>query len=477
MPLSGNEVVHGRTDEGDFVQRGGTVQLVQVDRWVVPPAVLVAVFTTVVIAPPGGAPARGLRVEALPGSARGAWLVRVGVEHAGTMGWSVPRGGRVRLDDGRGGSTAARLEGLPRSVWATATVPRYGDGPWRFAVEADGLHAEGRVVYDPQPAFRVGDDAELRAATGAAFAPDAQGISVRIEGGALVPEVPGVVRVRLPSASAATVDPWRFEPVDAMLVLDPSSARPDRCGLVTLRATVHGFAAHLIVRDASGAERARRRIPVRPGAIYLRTLAEPDADRAREGRVLLQAASPAQTAHVVFGDAEGRAVSWQSLRLSNDDASSAELAAPARSAWAVVSGTATFDPVLAAWAALPRDRAAALAPEPLGCDDADSWAAFRRAAWPDPSVRAPVVVYDGAPAALRAREERRERARNRAGVLAVLSLAALAAVLFAKGLTRDPEALRPVAIARRTRLLVALASTAVLALAGLLLFGTYLLRR
>lgn len=477
MLLLGNEVVSWRSEVREHVQRGGTVRLVQVDRWVVPPAVLVAVFTTVVIAPPGGAPARGLRVEALPGSARGAWLVRVGVEHAGTMGWSVPRGGRVRLDDGRGGTTGARLEGLPRGVWATATVPRYGDGPWRFAIEAEGLRAEGRVAYDPEPAFRVGDDAELRSATGAAFAPDAQGISVRIDGGALVPEVPGVVRVRLPSASAAPDAPWRFEPVDAMLVLEPSSARPDRCGLVTLRATVHGFAAHLIVRDPAGLERARRRIPVRPGAISVRALVEPDAERAVEGRVLLQAASPGQTAHVVFGDVDGRAVSWQSLRLSNDDASSAALGAPARSAWALASGTATFDPVLAAWVALPRDRAEAVAPMPPGCDVAESWSAFRRAAWPDPSVRAPVVVYDGAPAALRAREERRERARNRAGVLAVLSLAALAAVLFAKGLTRDPEALRPVAVARRTRLLVALASTAVLALAGLLLFGTYLLRR
>ncbi len=85
-----------------------------------PPAIAAAVFTTIAIVPPGGAPARGLRVEQVEGpvDASHPLLVRAAIEDALSSQWEVPIETEFRVP----GATSVRVARMRVVPYAFARV-------------------------------------------------------------------------------------------------------------------------------------------------------------------------------------------------------------------------------------------------------------------------------------------------------------------------------------------------------------------
>ncbi|MEI8256772.1 MAG: hypothetical protein WCJ30_13940, partial [Deltaproteobacteria bacterium] len=161
------------------------------ERWVLPPAIAAAVFTMIAIVPPGGAPPRGLRVEQVEGpvDASHPLLVRAAIEDAVSTQWEVPIETVFRA---RGATPlrVARMRAVPY-VFATVQVTRAA--PFDLDVEGDGYIAHARVTPRSAPPTPV-------ASPPAAAAHAEHGVELRVEGGAIVPEIPTTVFVHVEGA-------------------------------------------------------------------------------------------------------------------------------------------------------------------------------------------------------------------------------------------------------------------------------------
>lgn len=414
-----------------------------------PPAIAAAVFTTIAIVPPGGAPARGLRVEQIEGpvDATHPALVRAAVEDALASQWEVPSEVTFRVRDGERTieRRVTRVRGVP---YAFATVPVASGGPHEIVVEGDGYVARAPLSsHAPAPFV-------------AASGPRGEhGIDVRVEGGALVPEVPGTVLVRVPSATDGDVQLTSTD--DALQIAHPLT-RPDLCGICAFEATVRGLDAHVIVQlPGTGPDAtARRALPVAPGGIA-----------AREQSDSIEFTTPigGQPLYVLTGDAAGSVLSWDALRFddANDTNASLRIAiGPAE--WIFGSLSPVFDQGTAVWTRTPPTTGCTATP--LG----DRFARTDTSTPPAPRVR---VIFDGARIALGERQHRQEHARTIALALATAAIAMLLGLIVAASARRDPAAMKGIALSGRQRAWIALVGSAALIIGGIVLVSAFVMRR
>ncbi len=369
-----------------------------VDRWVIPPAVAAAVFALAAISPPVTTSdlERGLRVEAVT-AADGVVLLRVAVERVADGVLSAPR--TLAVTHQGETVTARRVEGLAA---VTAVVPaRVREGRAQLDVTADGLHAHLSLPVGRSPA------PEPTPAEGP--------IAFAAAEGYLLPEVAGTVLVRAPGATAVRIEA-QFEGV----TVTPAQAAVGRCDVAAFEVTVAGMGAPvtLVASLVSGAERrAHVRLPLLPGGVSL----------ARDGRSLtVRGAFAGQVVHLVGGGAAG-ARWWSATRVTADDVCPrAVVTLPEGLTWVRASTDALFGDDASAslrWDATP--------PACVADPNARRWYEVRTAAPPGPLVG---VALDGAARARRVLAVRVGRARSLAWLGLAVSVAAEIALMLGLGL-------------------------------------------
>lgn len=417
----------------------------RLDRWVLPLAIMAAVFTAVAIVPPGGSLPRALRMEAVGGVTPGRpLLVRLSIEDPETGGWETPRSVQV-WQLGR----QARVEDLGWTVGVPYRFLRVlpdGAGACVLGVRADGLSA---TVTVPVVSGIV--------APREVSATRAHDIDVVAEGGALVPEVPGTVLIRVENGAGATVS---MEAGDAPVRFTPTRARLDACGVAAFETVVTGLDAHVVVHATGTTERrTRRRLPVVPGGLVI---------KGRPGMLEVSTAVGGRAVYVLGGDRNG-VTYWTAVRLDDpvDTYARAQVELPASVAWVAASLSPVFEQPVSLWLTDP--------PGAL-CTGTDLGARFARAVTSSPPWPDVVVVHDGAAMAREIRARRQQRVRYGALSLAGLAVAMLVGLVLSAGLRGDPEALRGVSLSSRQRMAIALGGAGALLVGGLVLFFTFLLR-
>jgi len=371
---------------------------VDVDRWVVPPAVAAAVFALAAVSPPVSTAdlQRGLRVEAVT-AADGVILVRASVERVSDGALTAPRS--LTVEHGGATVTARPVEG---TTAVTAVIPtRVRGGRAQLTVVADELRATLSLPVAPAPA---------------APAPTADGpIAVAVAEGHLLPEVAGTVLVRAPGATAA-----RIEPQLEGVTVSPARAAVGPCDVASFEVTVAGMGAPVtvVVTLVGGAEaRAHLRLPLQPGGVAL----------ARDGRSLtVRGAFAGQTVHLVGGGASG-ARWWSAVRLAADDVCPrAAVTLPEGITWVRASPDALFHDAEAPslrWDKTPP----ACAADPR----ARRWYEARTPAPSGPDVG---LALDGGARARRTLAVRVGRARSLAWLGLAVSVAAEVALMLGLGL-------------------------------------------
>lgn len=371
---------------------------VEVDRWVLPPAVAAAVFALAAVSPPVSTAdlQRGLRVEAVT-AADGVILVRGSIERVDDGALAAPRALAVTHDGATViGRATAGVAGV--SVAVPTAVRR---GRARLTIEADGLRANVTVPVGP-----------------AALAPPAVAegsLAARVAEGNLLPEVAGTVLVRAEGAAELRVEP-QLEGV----TVSPARAAPGPCGVASFRVTVVGMGAPvtLVARRADGSEqRAHVRLPLAPGGVSL----------ARDGAALtVRGAFAGQAVHLLGGTAAG-ARWWASARLVADEVCPrADVPLPAGLAWVRASTDALFRDEAA-----PTLRWDATPPACARDEGARRWHEASAAAPPRPDVG---VAFDGAARARAALSSRVRRARGLAWLGLAGAIAAEVALMLGLGL-------------------------------------------
>ncbi len=417
-----------------------------------PPAIAAAVFTTIAIVPPGGAPARGLRVEQVEGpvDASHPLLVRAAIEDALSSQWEVPIETEFRVP----GATSVRVARMRVVPYAFATVQVDRPAPFDVEVAGDGFTARARALGGPSP--------PIVPAPPVASRPE-HGVELRVEGGALVPEIPGTVFVRVEGAVEGDV---AMSATDDSVRVVPAHARLDLCGVAAFEVTVHGLFANVVVQPpGAGADGvARRSLPMSPGGLGLAL---------RSDAIDVTAPNGGQPLYVLQGDASGVATAWSVQRFDDGGDANATLRVPvpATVAWTLVSLSPVFEQSAGLWSARPAFAAA------TGCVATPLGERLARVVTPLPGVPRVRVIHDGARSALAARESRQRRARNVALGVASAAIAMLIGLIVAASARRDPEALRDVALGARQRIWIALGGALTLLVGGLVLLGTYALRQ
>lgn len=419
-----------------------------------PPAIAAAVFTTIAIVPPGGAPALGLRVEQAEGpvDASHPLLVRAAVEDALSSRWEVPIETFFRVR----GAPPVRVARRPGVPYAFATVPVRRGAPFELYVVGDGLSAhvrvlQGRASSPPSPFEPV------------SVVHAEHSVEVRVEGGALVPEVPGTVFVHFENAPAGDVT---MTAADDSVRVVPSHAQLDLCGVAAFEVTAHGLFANVVVQppgaDLDGI--VRRALPMSPGGL---------AVAPRQEAIEVTAPNGGQPVYALQGDASGEATAWSVHRFDDGADANATMTIPLPSpiAWTIVSLSPVFDQGTGLWTTTP------LSAITGRCAVTALGERFGRTRVPLPAVPHVLVLHDGARFALAARERRQYRARNIALGVASAAIAMLIGLIVAASARRDPEVLRDVALGARQRAWIALGGALVLLVGGLVLLGTYALRQ
>jgi hypothetical protein len=415
--------------------------------------VAAAVFTTLAIVPPGGGDPRGLRVEQLenPVDRHHPLLARVAIEDALTGRWTVPREATLRLSGGNAASTV-RVQSRPGLPFAFAEVPAPSDAPLRLRVDADAFHAN--AIVPPERARVPFVPRELPRGE--------HGIEVRVEGGLLVPEVPGTVLVRADDGNDGAIE---LTGTDDSVQIERTRAMPDLCGVCVFAVTVRGLDAHVVVRLAGeGPDRiARRAIPVAPGAI---AVALPDPDTLR-----LTTPVGGQPVFVLLGDPNGFATHWQALRFDDvpDANATVAVSVPRDAAWALASLSPAFESSSGLWLRAP--------PHATSCTATTLGDRFVRATTTLPEPPRVRVLFDGARIAAIDRAQRQRRFRRISLVLAALGIAMLIGLIVAANLRREPDALRDAALASRARVWVAIGGSLALLLGGAVLLSAFALRQ
>jgi hypothetical protein len=414
---------------------------VEIDRWVVPPAVAAALFALAAISPPVSRAGtfEGLRVElAGPVRADGVALLRATIERADVEVFRAPLRARVESLDASGEArSVGEMVVMADTPWRVGRVtPPRGVGRFVVRVRAGELSANVSLPIAPTEAER----------TGLTRVEEADAVATA---GVLLPEQAGEVLVRVPGAAEVRIEP-EFEGV----TVEPARAPVGACDVASFRVTVSGLGAPVALvaqmRDGT-TKRWNRRLPVSPGGLSL----------ARVGDELIVRGTLARrTVWLVGGD--GASLTW----------------------WTAATLVAAGDDAEAR-VGVPRDvplRWARASLDPRFGEERDPfarWGAAREACaneavsqrWFEARARPPVtpdvsVVFDGAQ---RARDALRSRV-SRARAFALLCLAGAVgieiALVLGLGLRRDddtPEALRR---AHRERIGPLLAGVVVLLLVG-----------
>lgn len=367
-------------------------------------AVATAVSAAIAIVPPGGEPARGLRVEHVRGWFSGRpMLVRVTVEDSGAQRWHAP--------------TTATIGARSQTQAETVTATKVGGGPWVLAVvpplegavtltvEAEGLRAESVVRPEPMPReARLSDSGRAR-------------VDVAVEGYLITPEVGGAAIFSAGIENATKTVEVRGD--DPSLAIGPERITLDACGMSTLYARAAGLAAPFVT-TIDGVER-RFRLPLVPGAVTARV---------DEQSITVAHALGGVTAYVLTGDARGP-LRWSAIALdtATEHASTARLSLAPGELWAIGSASSEFERISGAWRTTP--------PGLTPCTLTPLGAYFARIAAPTPQVPSIALDFDGASRAAQRGEAQRERTRRIALWLTATSLAALSALMLAASRTRE----------------------------------------
>ena len=415
--------------------------IVEIDRWVVPPAVAAAFFAVVAVAPPVSREGAvdGLRVElAGPVRADGLALVRVAVETVADASLRAPRALIVEATDGAGNVTAtAAGEPLASTPWRVARV-RPPAGASRFVLR---VRADGRVAGVSLPVNPATPASEVVARV--------EEVDLAATAGVLLPEQRGEVLVRVPGAEAV-----RLEPEFDGVAVEPAEAATGACDVAAFQVTVSGMGAPVIVaarmRDGT-AKRWSRRLPLHAGGLAL----------VREGdEIVVRGTLAGRVAYLLGGD--GDALTWWSavtLAPSGDDAlGRAPLPREAPIGWVRASLDARMGDEFAPftrWGA----RAEACA------TDAPSrrWFGARGSAPAAPDVR---VVFDGAARAKAAMRARVSKARAFALACLAAAIALESVVVLGLGMRTPDGEVSEVMRTRRERLGPLLSGVALLLLVG-----------
>lgn len=412
---------------------------VEIDRWVVPPAVAAAVFSVVAIAPPVSTAGLegGPRVEAIepavagrPMPVRVTWQQRDGTFRA-------PRSAVFRVSDATGLVRDLRPELTAGAAWATARVDiPPGAASARLSLAAEGRSVRLEVPIDAEPA---GDPIGRVDGGGEAAVAAAEGN--------LLPEVPGTILVRAPGAASVALLP----DLDGVAV-EPARAVPGACGVASFRVTVAGLGAPVTVAitRADGTElRVSRRLPLSPGGLSLQR---------DGGAVLVTHGFAGMAVHVLGGDARG--VRWWAARRleRRDDLGVARVELPGDVAWV----SASLDPMFGD-AAAPALSAEAVADACATDGPSRRWFGVRTMPRGGARVR---LLHDGAARAAGIVARRVVRMRTIAlGCLAGAVLLEIALVV-GFGLRRDPTESAEVARMRRGRVAPLLAGAALMLVLG-----------
>lgn len=375
------------------------------NRSIVALAVVAAVAAAVAIVPPGGATARGIRVERASRWQSGRpLLLRLSVEDGGTRHWHAPASLELTARDAAGARHHARLTRSGRGPWLFTTLPAM-QSPVRIEARAEGLNIDTQIRNDPEsPAFVLSDNGRAT-------------MDIATEGYVLTPEVGGTVLLNAGIAHAGEAIEVHGD--DPTLAIGPERATLDACGMLALYARPAGLAAPLVCR--LGESERRFRVPLAPGAVTTRI----------EGATLsLAHALGGVTAHVITGDARGP-LRWAQAPIepATDRTSAASFALREGEQWALASASAEFDRVSGGW----REAPPGLSP----CTRSPLGAYYARISAPTPPLPAIVLAADGAGAALDAREARRQRTRRYALWITALALGGLSALMLSA--TRTPE--------------------------------------
>lgn len=375
------------------------------NRSIVALAVVAAVSAAVAIVPPGGATARGIRIERM-----GQWssgrplLLRLSVEDGGTRHWHAPASLELSALDADGLRHHARLARAGRGPWIFTALPAMR-APVRIEARAEGLNTSTLIRSDgDSPAFVLGDHGRAT-------------MDIATEGYVLTPEVGGTVILSAGIAHAGEAIEVHGD--DPTLAIGPERATLDACGMLALYARPAGLAAPILCR--LGTSERRFRVPLAPGAITTRL----------DGATLsLAHALGGVTAHVITGDARGP-LRWAQVPIetATDRTSAASFALRDDERWALASASAEFDRVSGGW----RDVPPGLTP----CAQSPLGAYYARIAAPTPPLPPIVLAADGAGQALDAREARRQRTRRSALWITALALSGLSALMLSA--TRTPE--------------------------------------
>ncbi len=418
-----------------------TLRAVEIDRWVVPPAVAAALFALAAISPPVSRAGtfEGLRVElAGPVRADGFALVRVAIEKSDDGVLRAPARARVEALDASGSARAVNdTEPMANTPWRVGRVrPPSGVGRFTVRVRAGDLSASASLPVAPSEPERAGP---LRV----------EEVDVVATAGALLPEQRGEVLVRAPGAAELRIES-EFEGVS----IEPAVAAVGPCDVASFAVTVSGLGAPvgIVARMRDGAsKRWNRRLPVSPGGLSL----------ARVGDELVVRGTLSGRPVWVVGGVGAAITRWTaaSLIAAGDDAEArVSLARDEPLRWARASLDPHFgderDP-FARWGS---------ASEACATD-----AASRR--WFDAHVRPPPVpdvalIWDGAARARSALASRVSRARLFALTCLAGAVGIEVALVLGLGLRREDEVPEEVRRARRERIGPLLAGVAVLLLVG-----------
>ncbi len=441
MPTIDGDLVVNLTNDWPLSPRGRYAAPVEIDRWVLPPAVAAALFALAAISPPVSREGtfEGLRVElAGPVSSDGFALARVAIERADDGSLRASSSARVDALDAAGAAVASdEAASMANTPWRVARV-RPPAGASRFELRVSAARLAARVSLPVAPA-------ESERATGLATSE----VDVVASAGALLPEQRGEVLVRAPGAVDVRIES-EFEGV----TIEPATAVVGACDVASFMVTVSGLGAPvaLVARMRDGATRRwNRRLPVSPGGLSLAHVGED---------VVARGTLAGRPVWLVGGT--GRALTWWSaatLTPDGDDAST-RLTPPRDGTvrWARASLDPRFGDErgpFARWDAKT---------ERCATDDASKrW--FEAHSRP-PRVPDVTLVFDGAARARNTLASRAARARAFALTCLAVAVGLEAALVLGLGLRRDDDIPAEVRRARRERLGPLAAGVAALLLVG-----------
>ncbi len=389
---------------------------VHTERWAIALSSCVALGMALSLLPPGGAPARGLRVESLGPIVQGRpTLLRVSIEDAATRSWRAPSQARATLtlqsphhsqtiDQSTQGRGAWLLMQVPPAEGAEVGAREH------FAVEAEGYSTafEATLAAPPSATVERAESALLRPGE----------YSVRIEGGVLTPEVPSVMVVTGGVSQAGNL--LQIQATDPSFLLSPERVTLDTCGTAVLYARPAGLSAAMTL-TANG-ETKQIALTLAPGALV---------SKLEDTYATIAHALGGITAYVIMGDDRGP-TEWRSMPLetASDRAVQARVVLPSPIRWFATSASPEFDHLSGAWREpLPVQPGGTLR-NPVLCTETETGRLLARISRELPTLPSFVLRADGAQNALGSRDVRRQRWQTMALTLSVVGLVALSVLML-----------------------------------------------